>query len=91
MDTHRILQLIQIIKRLPNTDMASFKFAINFGLNPKSKEAINEVLLHDKAHLQDKLDKISELEIFILFKYLELCKVKLSKAIENLSKFNYFS
>jgi len=85
MDTHRILQLIQIIKRLSIADMASFKFAINFGLNPKTKEIINDMLLHDKAQIQQKLDQISEQEIFILLKYIELCKVKLAKNIENIS------
>jgi len=85
MDTQRILQLIQIIKRLSNADMASFKFAINFGLNPKTKEAINDILLHNKEQIQSKLDQISEQEIFILLKYLELCKFKLSKQIENIS------
>ena len=85
MDTHRILQLIQIIKRLSISDMASLKFAINFGLNPKTKEIINDVLLHDKNAVQEKLDHIPEQEIFILLKYLELCKVKLAKNIENIS------
>jgi len=85
MDTHRILQLIQIIKRLSIADMASFKFAINFGLNPKTKEIINDLLLHDKKLVQDKLSQIPEQEIFILLKYIELCKVKLAKNIENIS------
>lgn len=87
MDTQRILQLIQIIKRLTNADMASFKFAINFGLNPKTKETINDLLLHNKEQVQSKLDHISEQEIFILLKYLELCKYKLSKQIDNISNF----
>lgn len=84
MDPPRVFQLIQIVKRLSNADMASFKFAINFGLSPKTKETINDLLLHDKGLIQQKLNTISEQEIFILLKYLQLCKHKLEKIIDNI-------
>lgn len=86
MDSPRVFQLIQIVKRLSNADMASFKFAINFGLSPKTKEIINDLLLHDKGLIQQKLNTISEQEIFILLKYLQLCKNKLEKIIDNIGK-----
>ena len=85
MDLHRVFQLIQIIKRLSNVDTASFKFAINFGLTPKTKETITELLLHDKNRIGKSLEAIPEQELFILLKYLDLCKKKLSKTLENTS------
>lgn len=88
-DASRIFQLIQIIKRLSNADMASFKFAINFGVNTATKDIINDVLLSPKAVVQEKLEGIVEEEIFILFKYLELCKFKEAKVIENLGTNSY--
>jgi hypothetical protein len=89
MDPSRIFQLIQIIKRLGNNDMANFKFASNFGLTPKTKEIINEILVKDQANIQELLDEIPESEIFILLKYLELCKEKEAKKLEQQSKCSF--
>mmetsp|Transcript_11382 Transcript_11382/g.9788 ORF Transcript_11382/g.9788 Transcript_11382/m.9788 type:complete len:207 (+) Transcript_11382:79-699(+) len=52
MDESRIFQLIQIIRRLGNADMAGFKFAINFGLQPHVKQIIHDLLIGDKDLIQ---------------------------------------
>lgn len=48
MDESRIFQLVQIIRRLSNADMAAFKFAINFGLQPHVKQIIHDLLIGNK-------------------------------------------
>lgn len=84
MDPSRIFQLIQIIRRLGTYDLSSFKFAMNFGLTPHTKDLlINEILIKDPANTQEVLDKVEENEIFILLKYLETCKHKEEKKLEN--------
>lgn len=83
MDPSRVFQLIQIIKRLGNQDMASFKFAMNFGLTQKTKDTlIHQVILNDPSQADEHFSQVDETEIFILLKYLEICRDKLSNKLE---------
>lgn len=72
MDPARIFQMMQIIRRVENTGMANFKFTTNFGIMVETKDKLTSSLTEPVESFTKHVAAISDFEIIILYKYLEL-------------------
>jgi hypothetical protein len=78
-DPARTFQLHKIVARLSSQDMAQFKFAKQFGLSSETFQQIQNMFIEDKKMVQDKLSKVTEEELLLLYKYVDLCEDRLFK------------
>ena len=74
MERSRIVQLIEILRRIRTHEMAKLKFAINFGLSSEGMDfVLNKIYFSSLDKLQDKINRIPTQDFLKLYLYVSIC------------------
>lgn len=86
LDPARIFQLMQILRRVENSGTANLKFSTNFGVTVETKDKLTHCLTEPAENFQKAVAGVSDFEIIIIYKYLELVLDKVEGRNINMGK-----